>query len=78
MSPKRIFELLATIVGRLVAQIICMVVTWSIIGLMVRSYFWLFEKTPMKLDPIHFFLIVAISVCALVAWRMIDSADLEG
>ena len=78
MTFEKLFGFLVSIVGRVLAQIICIAITWSIIGGMFRLYTWLNGEVSGGLDPVKFGLSIMISIGLVSIWRFFAENDLDG
>ena len=78
MKLNKFYERLASIVGGVIAQIICFLTLCVIMGALFRVYAWIDGSVSGGIDPLYFAMAVAISACVFLAWRMFASADLDG
>ena len=78
MSLERAYQWLTMIVGRILAQIICMAITWTLIALVIRFYMWLDGSVTGGIDPVRFSILALLSMIVFYVWRFFAENDLDG
>lgn len=74
---SRAFDLLAKLIGRAAAQVVCFILVWSIIGLCVRLYGLIDSMVPGGIDPVPAVMLGFIAFVAFASWRLIRDAKLD-
>jgi len=74
---SRAFELLARLIGRAAAQVVCFMLLWGLIGLCVRLYGWIDGIIPGGIDPVPAGMFGFAAFAAFASWRLIRNARLD-
>ena len=78
MSLERAYQWLTAIVGRVLAQIICVAITWTLFALAIRLYMWLDGSVAGGIDPVRFAMLALLSLIVFYVWRFFAENDLDG
>lgn len=74
---SRAFDVLAKLIGRAAAQVLCFILVWSGIGLCVRLYGWIDSMVPGGIDPVPAAMFGFVAFAAFASWRLIRGAKLD-
>lgn len=71
------FELLAKLIGRVAAQVVCFMLVWGVIGLCVRLYGWIDSIVPGGIDLVPAAMFGFAAFAAFASRRLIRDARLD-